>query len=49
MAQGACVFVRRFTAAASALNRYIQMQMFIIDSSISKFHTVCAKVYYNMG
>jgi len=48
MAQSASVFICRFIAAAFALSRYIQMQMFMIDSSVSKFHTVCTKVYYNM-
>lgn len=44
IAQSASVFICRFIAAAFALNRYIQMQIFMIDSSVSKFHTVCTKV-----
>jgi hypothetical protein len=48
MAQNASVFICIFIAAAFALNRYIQMQMFMIDSSVSKFHTVCTKIYCNM-
>lgn len=48
MAQSAFVFICRFIAAAFALNTYIQMQIFMIDLSASKFHAVCTKVYYNM-
>jgi hypothetical protein len=47
MAQSAAVSICTFIAAASALNRYIQMQVFMIDSSVSKLHVVCTEVYYN--
>jgi len=42
-------FICRFIAAASALNRYIQMQMFTIVSSVSELHAVGTEVYYSMG